>query len=56
MPYKRKGKTIYTKSSGKWRKKQTAKSVANAKKALRFLRGLEHGMKPRKQTRKRKRK
>jgi len=43
MPYKLVGKTIYTKSSGKWKKKQTCKSVANAKKALRLLRGLEHG-------------
>lgn len=48
MPYKRIGKTIYTKKSGKWKKKQTARTIANAKKTLRFLRGLEHGMKPRK--------
>lgn len=51
MPYKRIGKTIYTKKTGKWRKKQTAKSIANAKKALRFLRGLEHGMISRKRKR-----
>ena len=43
MPYKRIKKTIYTKSSGRWKKKQTCKSVASAKKALKLLRGLEHG-------------
>ena len=48
MPYKRKGKTIYTKSSGEWKKKQTCSSVENAKKALRLLYGVKHGMKPRK--------
>jgi hypothetical protein len=46
MPYKRVGKTIYTKASGKWKKKQTAKSVAAAKKAMSLLRGVEHGWKP----------
>ena len=49
MPYKRKGKVIYTKSSGTWKKKQTCKSVENAKKAFRLLQGIEHGtLKPRK--------
>lgn len=43
MPYKLIKKTIYTKSSGKWRKKQTCTSITNAKKALGLLRGLEHG-------------
>lgn len=43
MPYKIIGKTIYTKRSGKWRKKQTARTVANAKRALKLLRGLEAG-------------
>jgi hypothetical protein len=43
MPYKLIGKTIYSKSTGKWRKKQTAKSVKNAKAALRLLYGLESG-------------
>ena len=43
MPYKRIGKTIYTKATGKWRKKQTCKSVAAAKRALKLLYGLESG-------------
>lgn len=43
MPYKIIGTTIYTKSSGEWRKKQTCKSVENAKRALRLLEALEHG-------------
>ena len=48
MPYKLIGKTIYSKASGKWRKKQTAKSRVSAKRAMRLLQGLEHGMKRRK--------
>ena len=43
MPYKRVGKVIYTKSSGRWRVKQRAKSVENAKKTIRLLRGIEDG-------------
>ena len=43
MPYKRVGKTIFSKATGQWLKKQTAKSVGNAKKALKLLRGLESG-------------
>lgn len=43
MPYKRIGKTIYSKSTGKWRKKQTCGSVAKAKRALKLLQGLESG-------------
>lgn len=43
MPYKRVGTTIHTKSSGEWEKKQTCKSVAAAERALRLLRGIEHG-------------
>lgn len=43
MPYKRVGKTVYSKSSGKWKKKQTATSVPRAKRAMKLLRGLEHG-------------
>ena len=43
MPYKLIAKTIFTKKSGKWRKKQTAKSVSAAKRALALLRGLEAG-------------
>jgi len=44
MPYKRSGKQILHKKGGKWKVKQTATSIANAKKALRLLRGIEHGM------------
>jgi len=48
MPYKRIGKTIYTKKTGKWKKKQTTGSVAKAERALKLLRGLEAGsIKPR---------
>jgi len=43
MPYKRVGKTIYSKATGRFRKKQTCGSVAAAKRALKLLRGLEHG-------------
>ena len=43
MPYKRIGRTIYTKATGRWKKKQTAKNIPNAKKALKLLEGLEHG-------------
>jgi hypothetical protein len=46
MPYKRVGKTIYHKKGGKWRKKQTCKSVPAAKKALRLLHGVKRGWKP----------
>jgi len=48
MPYKRIGMAIYTKSSGEWKKKQTCSSVVKAESALRLLRGIEHGLKPRK--------
>ena len=43
MPYKIRGKVIYHKKGGKWTVKQRCKSVANAKKALRLLEGLESG-------------
>lgn len=48
MPYRLKGKTVYSKSTGTWKKKQTCKSVVAAKRALKLLYGIEHGMKPRK--------
>ena len=54
MPYKRKGKVIYTKATGRWRKKQTCHSISNAKKALKLLEGLEHGSIQPKQLKKRK--
>jgi len=43
MPYQLRGKTIYTKRTGKWKKKQTCRSVAAAKRAMKLLRGLESG-------------
>lgn len=43
MPYKRIKTTVYTKVTGSWRKKQTCRSVAAAKRALKLLRGLESG-------------
>lgn len=43
MPYRRVGKTIYTKATGKWKKKQICKSIAAAERALKLLRGLESG-------------
>jgi hypothetical protein len=45
-PYKRVGKTIYSKSSGTWRKKQKGKSVSSAKSAMRLLAGIENGWRP----------
>ncbi len=51
MPYRRVGKVVQHKKGGKWSKKQTATSVENAEKAIRLLRGVEHGMVPRKRTR-----
>jgi hypothetical protein len=43
MPYKRVGSVIYTKATGKWKVKQRCSSIANAKGALKLLRGLEKG-------------
>jgi len=37
MPYKRIGRTVYSKKGARWRKKQKCKSVANAKSAIRLL-------------------
>lgn len=48
MPYKRVGKTIYSKSGGKWHVKQTCSSAEKAKGAMRLLQGIEHGMEPKK--------
>lgn len=41
MPYKSRGKTVYVKKRGKWVKKATAKSVANAKRMVRALRSAK---------------
>jgi len=46
MPYKRKGKVIYHYKKRKWSIKQRCRTIPNAKKAIKFLRGLSHGMKP----------
>lgn len=41
MPYYLRVKTIFSKASGTWKKKQTCGSKAKAKRALKLLRGLE---------------
>lgn len=46
MPYKRIGRKVFKKEQGRWKLKQTAKNVENAKSTLRLLRGIEHGFKP----------
>jgi hypothetical protein len=48
VSYKRVGNKVYSKSSGEWKLKQTCKSAASAKGAIRLLQGIKHGMKPRK--------
>ena len=47
MPYKVVGKKVMHKKGGVWKVKQTCKSNANAKKAMRLLYGIEGGMTPR---------
>ncbi len=47
MPYRVSGNKVLHKKGGKWKVKQTCKSHAAAFAALRLLRGIEHGMKPR---------
>ena len=44
MPYKRQGSKVLHKKGGKWKVKQTCGSPAKAEKAIKLLRGLEHGM------------
>ena len=46
MPYRRSLNKILHKKGGKWKVKQTCKSVAAAKKAMNLLRGVAHGWKP----------
>ena len=48
MPYKVQGNKVLHKKGGKWKVKQTCKDNAAAKRAMRLLYGIEHGMKPRK--------
>ena len=47
MPYKREGRTVFVKRGKRWVKKAEAKSVENAEKMMRLLRGIKHGLKPR---------
>lgn len=37
MPYKRKGRVVYVKSAGRWKKKGSSKTVAGAKRYLKKL-------------------
>ena len=41
MPYKVKGRTIYVKKRGAWRKKATAKSAASAKRMIALLQSVK---------------
>ena len=43
MPYRRTGRKVYYKATGKWKLKQTCGSIAKAIRALKLLRGLESG-------------
>lgn len=46
MPYKVQGNRVLHFKGGKWKVKQTCRSNAAAKSALRLLQGVEHGWKP----------
>lgn len=52
MPYRidpNNPRAVQKKSGGRWTRKQLTKSPAAAKRAIRLLRGIEHGtLKPRK--------
>ncbi len=48
MPYKAIGSVIYHFKNGKWSVKQHCGSSKAAKRAIRLLQGIEHGMKVRK--------
>ncbi len=48
MPYKIEGNRVMHYKGGKWTTKQVCKNNANAKAAVRLLRGVEHGMKVKK--------
>jgi hypothetical protein len=52
MPYKVVGKKVMHYKNGKWSVKQNCSSHENAVKAVRLLRGVEHGMVPRSQKKK----
>ncbi len=40
MPWKRRGRVIYVKKGGRWKKKAKAKTIARAKRMLSKLRSL----------------
>lgn len=46
MPYKVEGNKVMHKKGGKWKVKQVCSSHENAQKAMRLLRGVEHGWEP----------
>jgi len=48
MPNKRVGRKVLHKVGGRWKVKQVCSSIENAKKAMRLLQGVAHGMKVRK--------
>jgi Zn/Cd-binding protein ZinT len=48
MPYRRSGSKVLHKKGGKWTVKQTCSSPAAAERAIRLLRGIDHGMTPKK--------
>uniref|UniRef100_A0A6H1ZHB1 Uncharacterized protein n=1 Tax=viral metagenome TaxID=1070528 RepID=A0A6H1ZHB1_9ZZZZ len=52
MPYKRSGNKVMHKKGESWKVKQTCKSSAAAESAIRLLRGIEHGMQPKKRKKK----
>jgi hypothetical protein len=52
VPYKRVGNNVMHLKGGKWTVKQRCKSPTAAESAIRLLRGIEHGMVPRKNKRK----
>lgn len=43
MPYKIIGRTVYHKVNGRWFKKQTARTIANAKATIRILENIDYG-------------
>lgn len=51
MPYKIRGKDVLNFKEGRWKLKQRCSSTSNAKEAINLLRGIEHGMVPRKRGR-----
>jgi len=57
MPYVRKGKTVYKKtSSGKLVKKGSSSSVEKAKEYMKTLQAIHHGFKPTRKSKSKKKK